>query len=268
MRLDGKAILITGAARGIGAATAIVMAELGADVGLLDINERVNETAQAARALGRRAGAVIGDISDFEQVNKCVTAIEREIGPIHGLVNNAGIVDNIAPLARMETSAWQRELETNLTGPFNMIRAVIPGMAERGWGRIVNVSSAAARNGLFNQVGYSASKAGLLGLTHNVTIEYAARGITCNVVLPGLIGTEKVRTMPAAILDRAIAVSAAQRLGEPREVGHLIAFLCSDLAAFINGAEILIDGGAAMNSIKFAGQAALGAGAIGGFSKI
>ncbi|HEY4775805.1 MAG TPA: SDR family NAD(P)-dependent oxidoreductase [Xanthobacteraceae bacterium] len=251
MRLDGKAILITGGARGIGAATAIVMAELGADIGLVDIDERVEETRRAVQALGRRASAALCDIADFERVENSVAAIERDIGPLHGLVNNAGIVDNIAPLQAMASAAWRRELEVNLTGPFNMIRAVIPGMAERGWGRIVNVSSAAARDGLRNQAGYSASKAGLLGLTHNVTIEYGARGITCNAVLPGLIGTEKVRSMPAAILDQAIGLSPARRLGEPREVAYLIAFLCSDLAGFINGAEILIDGGAAMNAVSF-----------------
>jgi NAD(P)-dependent dehydrogenase (short-subunit alcohol dehydrogenase family) len=254
MRLDGKTIVITGAAGGIGAATAEVMADLGADLGLIDVNPRVSERAQSIVAMGRRAAAAVCDIANADQAAASIMELENRLGPIHGLVNNAGLVDNIAPLTRMELTAWRRELDINLTGPFNMIRAVIEGMASRRWGRIVNVSSAAARNGLFNQVGYAASKAGLLGLTHNVTLEYAARGITCNAVLPGLIETEKVRALPVGLIDRAIRLTPARRLGEVREVGHLIAFLCSDQAGFINGAEIVIDGGAAMNPLSFGGR--------------
>jgi len=257
MRLDGKTILITGAARGIGRACAIVMAELGADVGVFDISERISETAEAVRARGRKAAFAIVDVSDPEQVERGVTKVRAELGPIHGLVNNAGIVNNIAPLARMEQSAWNREIGVNLTGPFNMIRAVIGGMAERGWGRIVNVSSSAARNGLHNQVGYSATKAAVLGLTRNVTIEYASQGITCNAVLPGLIGTENVRAMPETIREHALGFVPARRLGEPEEVANLIAFLCSDMASFVNGADIPVDGGALLNPIVLGSRKAV-----------
>ncbi len=240
MRLDGKSVLIT-----------------GADVGLFDIKEDVAATADAVRQTGRAASYQLVDIADSEQVRAGVAAIEAELGPVDALVNNAGIVKNIAPLAAMSSEAWQRELDVNLTGPFNMIQAVVPGMAERGWGRIVNISSAAARGGLYNQVGYASTKAGVLGLTQNVTVEYAGRGITCNAVLPGLIGTENVLAMPEEILEQAIDLSPTGRVGEPREVAQLIAFLCSDMAGFINGVDILIDGGAAMNAVVLGSRRAL-----------
>lgn len=257
MRLDGKTVLITGAARGIGRATALVMAELGADIGLFDLNENAEQTAAMVRDIGRKACFQVVDVADAEQVKAGVSSVEQALGPVDILVNNAGIVNNIAPLAKMRQEAWQKELGVNLTGPFNMIQAVIDGMAERGWGRIVNVSSAAARGGLYNQSGYAATKAGLIGLTQNVTIEYAGRGVTCNAVLPGIIGTENVQAMPSEILEQAIRLSPTRRVGEPREVGQLIAFLCSDMAAYINGVDILIDGGAATNSVVLGSRKAL-----------
>src|SRR5690625_2440962 len=257
MRLDGKTVLITGAARGIGRATALVMAELGADIGLFGLNEAAEQTAEMVREIGQQASFRKVDVADAAQVKAGVAAMEAELGAIDVLVNNAGIVNNIAPLEKMSQEAWQRELGVNLSGPFNMIQAVVAGMAERGWGRIVNVSSAAARGGLYNQSGYAATKAGLIGLTQNVTIEYAGRGITCNAVLPGIIGTENVQAMPTEILEQAIRLSPSRRVGEPREVGQLIAFLCSDLAAYINGVDILIDGGAATNSVVLGSRRAL-----------
>jgi NAD(P)-dependent dehydrogenase (short-subunit alcohol dehydrogenase family) len=238
MRLDGKRALITGASRGIGRATAMVLAELGADIAMFDIDEEVAQTAVAIRNLGRSASYRIVDVSDNEQVRTAVAEIAQELGPIDILVNNAGIVKNIAPIAKMSPEAWQKELGVNLTGPFNMIQVLAPEMAERGWGRIVNVSSAAARGGLYNQVGYASTKAGVLGLTHNVTIEYAGKGVTCNTVLPGVIGTENIMAMPKEIFDQAVSLTPTGRVGKPEEVGQLIAFLCSDMAGYINGVDI------------------------------
>jgi NAD(P)-dependent dehydrogenase (short-subunit alcohol dehydrogenase family) len=249
MSLTGRTVLISGAARGIGRATALVMAAKGARVALFDKEASVADTVDAVRAMGAEAAHALGDVSDAASVAAGVAALVAALGPIDCLINNAGITNNIAPLARMGMDAWQREIGVNLTGPFNMIRAVVDGMAERGYGRIVNISSGAARGGLYNQVGYAATKTGLLGLTHNVCLEYGRKGVTCNAVLPGLIGTEVVMAMPAEIRDAFAGATPTRRVGTPSEVGHLIAFLCSEEAGFINGAEVDIDGGGRLNTM-------------------
>lgn len=254
MRLQGKVVFISGAARGIGRACALVLAQQGADVGLFDLDAAVEDTVRAVRVLGRRSAWVTGDVSDPQQVAHGVEAIRQELGDINCLINNAGVVNNIAPLVKMGQAAWERELAVNLTGPFNLVRAVIGPMLDKGWGRIVNMASGAARGGLFNQAGYSATKAGLLGLTRNVTLECARKGVTCNAVLPGLIATENVLAMPSAITKHFVSVTPARRIGTPEEVAHLIAFLCSDEAGFINGAEIDIDGGARLNTTALGSQ--------------
>lgn len=255
--LEGKVALITGASRGIGRATAECLARLGADIAILDVDEQAARTAEEIRALGRKAHYSHTDVSCHESVRAAVLESEAALGPVDILVNNAGLVKNIAPIARMAPEAWQTELGVNLTGPFNLIQAIAPGMAERGWGRIVNISSAAARGGLFNQAGYAATKSGLLGLTQNVTLEFAGKGITCNAILPGVIGTENVMAMPAEIYDQAVGLVPTGRVGKPEEVAQLIAFLCSDLAGYINGVDILIDGGAALNTVVLGSRKAL-----------
>jgi NAD(P)-dependent dehydrogenase (short-subunit alcohol dehydrogenase family) len=250
MLLEGKVVLITGAARGIGRATALVMAEEGATVGVADRAAEVEDTAAAIAKLGRRAAAAIFDVADPAEVARGVGEIRRQLGDVQVLVNNAGIVNNIASVQRMTHEAWRRELDVNLTGAFNLIKAVVGPMVEKGWGRVVNVSSMAATGGLHNQSAYAASKAGLIGLTRTVTLEFARHGITCNAILPGLIGTENVWSMPAEIRDTAVATVPARRLGETREVAQLIAFLASDGAAFVNGAAIPIDGGMGLNTLS------------------
>jgi NAD(P)-dependent dehydrogenase (short-subunit alcohol dehydrogenase family) len=260
MGLEGRIALVSGAARGIGRAIALALASDGADVGLIDIDAGVEETAAAVRGLNRRSCVARADVSKAEEITAGVAAIVAELGTIDLLVNNAGIVNNIAPFAKMKQAAWEREIGVNLTGAFNLARAVIGPMAERGFGRIVNISSVAARGGLFNQAGYSATKAGLLGLTHTIALEYARFGVTCNAVLPGLIGTENVLAMPADIRDRAVAQTPARRLGKPGEIARLVAFLCSDDAGFINGAEIDISGGGHLNTMVLGSRRELSGG--------
>jgi NAD(P)-dependent dehydrogenase (short-subunit alcohol dehydrogenase family) len=247
MLLDGRVALVTGAARGIGRASALVLAQEGAHVGVGDILPEVEQTAREIAALGRRSAFAVFDVADPEQVAEGVGKIRRELGDIGILVNNAGVVANIARITKMTHEAWQREISINLSGAFNMIKEVIGPMVDKKWGRIINISSGAALGGLHKQVGYAASKAGLLGLTKTVTLEHARDGITCNAILPGLIGTELVHMMPEEIRDRALATIPARRLGGTEEVGHLIAFLASDKAAYINGAEIRLDGGMGLN---------------------
>jgi NAD(P)-dependent dehydrogenase (short-subunit alcohol dehydrogenase family) len=248
MLLTGKIALITGAARGIGRAAALRLADAGADVAVSDLEPAVEETAARIRERGRRTAAATFDVSDPEQVEAGVRQLRATLGDVDVVVSNAAIVNNIAPLTRMTHDRWQREIAVNLSGAFNLIQAVIGPMIERGWGRIIVMSSIAAHGGLHHQAAYAASKAGLIGLVQTVTLEHARHGITCNAILPGLIDTETVQRMPAEIRDASRANTPAQRLGTMEEVAHLIAFLASDHAGFINGAEIDIDGGMRLNT--------------------
>lgn len=249
MNLQGQTALVSGAARGIGRAIALRLARDGADVGLVDLNPAAEETAGLVRALGRKACAVQADIADAAQTRAAATGIAQELGAISLLVNNAGIVNNIATVEKMTDEAWENEIGVNLTGAFNLVRAVVGGMAERGYGRIVNISSVAARGGLARQVGYSATKAGLLGLTHTVALEYARKGVTCNAVLPGMVETENVKAMPQEIREAAMAATPVRRFGEPAEIAALVAFLCGPEAGYITGAEIDISGGGHLNTL-------------------
>jgi len=243
-----KVVLITGAARGIGKVSALTLAEEGADVAVVDILPEVEETAREIEKMGRRSTSAVFDISDVTQVKKGIGKIKQNLGEIDVLVNNAGIVTNIAPLTKMTHDAWQREIAVNLSGAFNMIKEVIEHMKEQKWGRIINISSGAATGGLHKQIGYAASKAGILGLTKTVTLEHARDGITCNAVLPGLIGTELVSMLPTEIRDVATRIIPTRRIGEMKEVAYLISFLASGRSAYINGAEIPIDGGMTLNT--------------------
>lgn len=247
MLLKGRTALITGAARGIGRATALVMAGEGADVGVVDLLPEVEQTSRQIREMGRRSAWAVLDIAEPVQVRDGVERIRTELGEVEVLVNNAGIVANIARLVKMDHAAWQREIAVNLGGAFNMIKEVIGPMVKNKWGRIINISSGAATGGLNRQSAYAASKAGLLGLTKTVTLEHARDGITCNAILFGLIHTELVEMMPEEIKEGARAVIPAGRFGKMEEAASLIAFLASELAAYINGAEIDLDGGMRLN---------------------
>lgn len=249
MPLTGKIALVSGAARGIGRAIALRLARDGAEVGLIDINPAIDETAELVRGLGRRAVAIRADISNAIDTRAAVARIAAELGAIDLLVNNAGIVDNIASVEKMSDEAWENEIGVNLTGAFNLVRACVGAMAGRGFGRIVNISSVAARGGLARQVGYSATKAGLLGLTHTVALEYAHKGVTCNAVLPGMVETENVKAMPSEIREAAMAATPVRRFGAPEEIAALVAFLCGAEAGYITGAEIDISGGGHLNTL-------------------
>ena len=243
-----KIALVTGAARGLGYAIAVALQASGARVVLADVSPTVNEAAEAIGA----AGAIQMDVAQYPAVETALTSINERYGAPDILVNNAGITTNIARTDRMEPAAWERELAVNLNGPFYLTRLVLPSMKEKGWGRIINISSTAATGGLSRQSGYAASKAGLLGLTRTVALEFAPYGITCNAILPGLIETEKVGELPHDIREAAIERIPAGRTGIPEEVAALVAFLASPLAGYINGVAIPIDGGAALNQVSLA----------------
>jgi len=186
------------------------------------------------------------DIADSDAVHAAIGAT----GPIDILVNNAGVFDVITSLVRVTDEQWERDLHINLSGAFYATHAVLPHMVEQRWGRIINISSMSS-GGAYKQVTYGATKTGLIGLTRAVASEFAPVGVTANAVLPGLIGTAKARAAPEDILDTALATIPAGRMGEPDEVGALVAYLASPAAAYINGAAIPIDGGTMLLNLKF-----------------
>jgi 3-oxoacyl-[acyl-carrier protein] reductase len=264
--LSGRVALVTGGSRGIGRVDALTLARAGADVVIADIllesdaddAERYGALAQAARAqgmvyteqtaaeiesLGRRALAVKCDVTDPAQVNATVKRAIDELGSVDILVNNAATLDNMGRLPDQSPELWQRDLQVNLTGAFNCSRAVWSQMAERGWGRIVNMASVAGTLGGFGQASYSTTKAGLIGLTKTLALEGARHGITANAIVPGIIGTEALAFGNPAMHERMVTRTAMRRPGEPQDVANAIAFLCSDLAGYITGVELNVSGG-------------------------
>ena len=260
--LAGRVALVTGAARGIGRAIVLALADAGADIAVADVHlepfqgeqwyrlrQRVSgpeeevPTAAAVAALGRRSIAVGVDVADVDAVEAAVATCTAELGPPDIVVNNAGIVNNIASIATMEPEAWAHEVAVNLNGMFHTVRATAPGMAERGWGRVINLSSIAAIRPGLGQPAYAASKAGVIGFTQAVAQEFGPGGVTANAILPGLIATPLVRSMPEHLRQRLVARTPVGRLGEPDDIGALAAFLASPRAGFINGVAIPCDGG-------------------------
>ena len=265
--LSGRVALVTGGSRGLGRQDALVLAQAGADVVIADIliesddSEDVAEygiLAQAAKAqglvyseqtakdiqeLGRRSAAIKCDVTEFEQVEATVARVVEELGSVDILVNNAATLDHVGQLGNQVPELWERDLRVNLTGAFNCARAVWPHMVERGWGRIVNMASVAGTLGGFGQASYSTTKAGLIGLTKTLALEGARHGITANAIVPGIIGTEAFDFGNPEMNERMVKRTALRRPGEPSDVAHAIAFLCSDLAGYITGVELNVSGG-------------------------
>jgi len=218
--------LVTGAARGLGAAIADRLRADGFHVVTADRNEGCD----------LRFDVAAGEIPDLGDIDVCVS--------------NAAITDTIAPAHRMTEEQWRRDIDVNLTGAFRVIAACLPGMRERGYGRIVVISSGAARSGLPGQAAYAASKAGLLGLVKTIAAENVARGITANAILPGLVATENVLAMPAEIVDRLLQTLPSGRMAQPDEVAALAAYFASEGAGYVTGEAIAIDGGTSLNTFS------------------
>ena len=244
---DAKVALVTGAARGIGRASASALARDGVDVFLGDIDlEVAQQTAgEIAAETGVRTAARLVDVRDLQTVKDVVAEAEEKYGGVDILVNNAGVISDTL-LARMSDEQWDRVLSTNLTGTFYCTRAVMRDMLRKRWGRIINISSIVGERGNPGQTNYAASKAGLNGFTKSLAKEVANRNITVNAVAPGYIKTDTVDVIPQKVKDRVLSLIPGGHFGEAEDVGYMVAFLASERARYVTGQVIGIDGGLAI----------------------
>jgi 3-oxoacyl-[acyl-carrier protein] reductase len=244
---SGRTAFVTGGSRGIGRACALALAEAGHRVAFCYSSDQdgAKETKAAIESAGGEALAIQATVADAQAVDRAFGEIEDAFGPVEILVNNAGInADGL--VMRMTDEQWDSVLSTNLTGAFHTIRRATPKMMRARFGRIVNVSSVSGQSGQPGQSNYAAAKAGLVGLTRSVARELASRGITCNIVAPGPIVTAMTESLPDDWRAWATETVPAGRLGDPHEVGAVVAFLCSDPASYVTGALVPVDGGLGM----------------------
>jgi 3-oxoacyl-[acyl-carrier protein] reductase len=238
--LTGKTAFVTGSTRGIGLAIARALHGAGAKVAI--VGRDLGRAEQVAAVLGERAAGVACDVAQADQVEGAIAGAERALGPIDILVNNAGLTrDNI--LLRLTDADWTAVLDANLKGAFYTTRAVIKGMMKRRAGRIVNITSIVGLTGNKGQANYAASKAGLIGFTKSVAKEYASRGVLANCVAPGFIETDMTAALPDEARATLLQDIALGRLGRPEDVAGAVLFLASDLAGYVTGQVLVVDGG-------------------------
>jgi len=244
MNLEGKSAIVTGGSVGIGASIAIRLAECGANVALNYRKHREEAETILGRIvqMGRKGLLVQADISNFEDAAKMVKAVTDEFGKVDILVNNAGINwDGV--IWKMTEEQWDQVMDINLKGYFNYIRAVAPLFRDQQSGKIVNITSINGLRGKFGQSNYSASKAGIIGLTKAVARELGKYGINVNAVAPGLIETDMMKNADESVRSAALEDIVLKRIGQPEDVANLVAFLCTDMARHITGEVIKVDGG-------------------------
>ena len=244
-----RVALVTGGMGGLGEAVCLKMAAMGYQVVTTYSPGNTKSAAWLSEMekLGCKFRAYSCDVADYDSAAACVAAITAEVGPIDVLVNNAGITRDMT-FKKMDKLNWDAVIGTNLDSVFNMTKPVCDGMVERGWGRIINISSVNGQKGAFGQTNYSAAKAGMHGFTKALALEVARKGVTVNTISPGYIGTKMVMAIPQEVLDSKIIPQIPMaRLGKPEEVAGLVAYLSSDEAAFLTGANIAINGGQHMS---------------------
>jgi acetoacetyl-CoA reductase len=230
---------------GLGEAVCIKLAALGYKVVTTYSpgNKKFESWLAAMKEQGLEFRAYECDVADYDSAQACVARVVEEVGPVDVLVNNAGITRDMT-FKKMDKPNWDAVMKTNLDSVFNMTKPVCDGMVERGWGRIINISSVNGQKGAFGQTNYSAAKAGMHGFTKALALEVARKGVTVNTISPGYIGTKMVMDIPAEVLETKIIPQIPMgRLGKPEEVAGLVAYLSSDEAAFVTGANIAINGG-------------------------
>jgi acetoacetyl-CoA reductase len=240
--LTDKVALVTGGTGGIGDAICKQLADAGCRVATNYRNaEKARKWTEQCNAAGYDIRSYQSDVSDFEASKALVNTVEKELGPVDILVNNAGVTQDAA-LRKMTVEQWSKVININLNSVFNLTRQVIEGMTKRGFGRVINISSINGQKGQMGQSNYAASKAGMHGFTMSVAQEVARKGVTVNTISPGYIATDMVMAVPEDIRNKIITTIPAGRLGEPQEVAYMVTFVASELANFINGADISING--------------------------
>jgi acetoacetyl-CoA reductase len=240
-----RTALVTGGMGGLGEAICIKLAAMGDTV--VTTYSPGNTKAQVwladMKAQGHTFYAFPCDVTDWNSCQACVQTVGAEVGPVDVLVNNAGITRDMT-FKKMDRVNWDAVMHTNLDSVFNMSKQVCDGMVDRGWGRIINISSVNGQKGAFGQTNYSAAKAGMHGFSKALSLEVARKGVTVNTISPGYIGTQMVMAIPKDVLDSKIIPQIPMgRLGKPEEVAGLVAYLASEEAAFVTGANIAINGG-------------------------
>ena len=245
MSFSKRIALVTGGMGGLGEAICIKLAALGYTVVTTHSpgSTRVQTWLETMKRQGLDFHAYPCDVADWDSCCACIRQVTSEVGPVDVLVNNAGITRDMT-FKKLDRTNWEMVMHTNLDSCFNMTKQVCDGMLDRGWGRIINISSVNGQKGAFGQTNYSAAKAGMHGFTKALALEVARKGVTVNTISPGYIGTKMVTSIPKEVLDTKIIPQIPMgRLGRPEEVAGLVAYLASNEAAFVTGANIAINGG-------------------------
>ena len=240
-----RVALVTGGMGGLGEAICIKLAQQGFTVVATcsPTNNKSDQWLKEMEGMGFKIHAAKADVGDFDSCQAMLKEVESKFGPVDVLVNNAGITRDMT-FKKMTKVDWDAVVNTNLNSVFNVSKPVVDGMVERGWGRVINVSSVNGSKGAFGQTNYAAAKAGMHGFTKSLALEVARKGVTVNTISPGYIGTKMVTAIPEDILNsKIIPQIPVGRLGKPEEIAGLVAYLASDEAAFVTGANIAINGG-------------------------